>query len=67
MRCPMAAHLPFQHMGVGDVEGVRVQPFRFATTSGWGVTPGFNFSDLDTCQVKYFNSRGSSSRSRFPW
>lgn len=32
-----------------------------------GLHHGFNFSDLDACQVKYFNSVDSSSRSGFPW
>ena len=37
------------------------------TTGLRGLRHGFNFSDLDACQVKYFNSVDSSSRSGFPW
>lgn len=44
------------------------QPPSPEVTSGLrGLHHGFNFSDLDACQVKYFNSVDSSSRSRFPW
>lgn len=72
----MAALLPSNSMGRGRRGGCSSPtpsskpsqaPSPVVISGLKGLHHGFNFSDLDACQVRYFNSVDLSSRRGFPW